>query len=105
MSTPILMAIVDVPNQDIQLAKDLLNSVKPFASLTNLKKDTCFSKSEFARNIKLSGSLSSNSTGFFECYLEEKPNKVEGDSATTRIVTSNTAVLDVVNKRLIIGMF
>lgn len=105
VATPSLIAIVDVPSQDLQLAKNLLTSPKPFTSMVDLRKDACFNKSEFSRNIKLSGSLTSSSVGFFECYLEEKKRKAEGDSVITRIATSNTAVLDVENKRLMLGMF
>jgi hypothetical protein len=105
VGSPLLIAMVDVPSQDIEHAKALMHNVKPFANLDDLKRNTCFNKSEFARNIKLSGSLTSSSTGFFECYLEEKTMKAEGDSVITRIATSNTAVLDVENKRLILGMF
>ena len=75
--------------------------------MADLREDTWVAKSEFARNIKLSGSLASNSSGVFEyyLYLEEKTTKVEGDSVITRIATSKTAVLDVKNKRLILGTF
>ncbi len=99
------MAIVDVPSQNIELAKDLIYNTKPFSSAANLREDTCFAKSEFARYSLFSDFLTRNSSGFFECYIKEKSIKSDEDSVSTYVAVSKTVVLDVENKRLMLGMF
>ena len=99
------MAVVDVPDQDMKLAKDLLIDAKHFANLDDLQSDPCFAESEFSKYTTFSDSLTKNSSGLYECYIKKRTIKSDEDSVNTYIAVSNTVVLDVGNKRLMLGMF